>query len=64
MELFGTTVNETKKGISSRDKHEYHQTLFRIIVSLILLGLGVFLIIEEKEYGQILIGIVCGYWFK
>lgn len=75
MRHFGTTITETIKGLNedshlgsdrSEIKNNKQKAITRIIVTLILSGVAIYLIIGLKKTaeGISLLTLVSGYWLK
>ena len=65
MQIFGSTIRETKKGLNS--KEDKIVTIARIVMSFALLVLAVLLIFnptDTKSIGEFLLGAIVGYWLK
>jgi len=75
MKYFGTTIKETIAALtkgphfgatSKNDKSDYHKAKVRIIVTLILCAMGIYLIVFANKIteGISLLTLVAGYWLK
>ena len=75
IKLFGTTFKETiavlteEKTFGSKQstvsKEDKIKTWARIIITILLIGVGVFCIIADKtDIGGTILGAITGYWFR
>lgn len=63
--MFGTTVKETTRGLTST-KPERTQAIGRIVITILLLALatGLLFVLQKDSIGELIIGAVIGYWLK
>jgi hypothetical protein len=74
--LFGTAIQETKEAFrphfgtgESDPKQDRMKAIARIVISIILLGIAVYLLLntpeeENKTLPSTIIGGIIGYWLK